>query len=98
MRYRRSTESTYEHRYSWVQWRCYHCGGRDCDLRCSAPVGGSSIRERKTVIYDWVISHCRGANDCDVVQVPFEVETGNDCAKAVAEFSLDGRGAPSIEE
>ena len=66
---------------------------------------GPASAERKTVIYDYVISHCRGADDCDVVQVPFEVETGsqtvllsnvpnnpgNDCAKAVAEFSLDGQ-------
>ena len=66
---------------------------------------GPASAERKTVIYDYVISHCRGADDCDVVQVPFEVETGsqtvllsnvpnnptNDCARAVAEFSLDGQ-------
>lgn len=66
---------------------------------------GSASAERKTVVYEPVISHCRGADDCDVVQVPFEVETGsqtvllsnvpnnpgNDCAKAVAEFSLDGQ-------
>src|SRR6476620_6787994 len=66
---------------------------------------GPASAERKTVIYDYVISHCRGADDCDVVQVPFEVETGsqtvllsnvpsnpgNDCAKAVAAFSLDGQ-------
>ena len=66
---------------------------------------GPASAERKTVVYEPVISHCRGADDCDVVQVPFEVETGsqtvllsnvpnrpgNDCAKAVAEFSLDGQ-------
>jgi hypothetical protein len=66
---------------------------------------GPASAERKTVVYEPVISHCRGADDCDVVQVLFEVETGsqtvllsnvpnrpgNDCAKAVAEFSLDGQ-------
>ncbi|RDH77451.1 hypothetical protein DVS77_16190 [Mycolicibacterium moriokaense] len=56
------------------------------------------------MVYDPVLSHCRAADDCDVVQVPFEVETGtqtvllsnvpnqnNDCAKAVAELSLNGQ-------
>jgi|SoiMethySBSTD1v2_1073268.scaffolds.fasta_scaffold1214220_1 hypothetical protein len=70
---------------------------------------GPASAERTTVIYDYVTSHCRGADDCDVVQVPFEVETGsqtvllsnvpnnpsNDCAKAVAEFSLDGQRVQS---
>ena len=66
---------------------------------------GPASAERNTVIYDYVFSHCRGADDCDLVQVPFEVQTGsqtvllsnvpnnpgNDCAKAVAAFSLDGQ-------
>ncbi len=70
-------------------------------LTCAGPASA----ERKTVVYDYVVSNCRGADDCDLVQVPFEVETGsqtvllsnvpsnptNDCAKAVAEFSLDGQ-------
>src|SRR5262245_57552620 len=66
---------------------------------------GPASAERKTVVYDYVMSHCRGADDCDMVQMPFEVETGtqtvlvtnvpanpgNDCDKAVAEVSLDGQ-------
>ena len=66
---------------------------------------GPASAERKTVVYDYVSSHCRAADDCDMVQMPFEVETGsqtvllsnvpgnpaNDCARAVAEFWLDGQ-------
>jgi hypothetical protein len=66
---------------------------------------GPASAERNTVVYDYVTSHCRGADDCDMVQMPFEVQTGtqtvllsnvpsnhtNDCAKAVAEFWLDGQ-------
>jgi len=66
---------------------------------------GPASAERRTVVYDSVYSTCRGADDCDLVQKPFEVETGtqtvlitnvpadpgNDCAKAVAELSLDGQ-------
>jgi hypothetical protein len=61
--------------------------------------------ERNTLIYQPVISACRGGDDCDLVQVPFTATSGaltvllsntpanhtNDCAKAVAEFSLDGQ-------
>jgi hypothetical protein len=62
--------------------------------------------EQKTLIYQTnVVSNCRAADDCDLVQEPFEAETGtqtvvfsnipnhpgNDCAKAVAEFYLDGQ-------
>jgi hypothetical protein len=62
--------------------------------------------ERKTLVYqNDVVSHCRAADDCDMVQVGFAAETGtqtvrfsnipnhpgNDCAKAVAEFYLDGQ-------
>ena len=57
------------------------------------------------LIFDYVTSHCRGGDDCDLVQVPFAAETGsqtvqfsntpsnptNDCARAVVEFSLDGQ-------
>ncbi len=66
---------------------------------------GPAAAERKTVVYDYVMSHCRAADDCDMVQMPFEVETGsqtvllsnvpanhtNACDKAVAEFWLDGQ-------
>lgn len=66
---------------------------------------GPASAERKTVVYEQVTSPCRAADDCDMVQVPFEVETGtqtvllsnvpnrpgNKCAKAVAEFFLGGQ-------
>ena len=74
---------------------------------CAAALtwAGPASAERKTVVYDYVMSHCRAADDCDMVQMPFEVETGsqtvllsnvpgnpgNDCAKAVAEFWLGGQ-------
>ncbi|GFG53873.1 hypothetical protein CQY20_13400 [Mycolicibacterium agri] len=74
---------------------------------CAAALmsAGPASAERKTVVYDWVFSHCRAADDCDMVQVPFEVETGtqtvllsnvpnnpgNKCARAVAEFFLGGQ-------
>jgi hypothetical protein len=66
---------------------------------------GPASAEQKTLIYDIVISQCRGGDDCDLVQLPFAAETGsqtvqfsnipsnhtNDCARAVAEFYLDGQ-------
>jgi len=67
---------------------------------------GPASAEQKTLIYDYVISQCRGGDDCDLVQLPFAAETGsqtvqfsnipsnhtNDCARAVAEFYLDRMG------
>jgi hypothetical protein len=65
---------------------------------------GPASAEQKILINDYVISNCRGGDDCDLVQLPFAAETGtqtvqfsntgnpsNDCARAVAEFSLDGQ-------
>ncbi|MEO3757998.1 hypothetical protein ABGB19_06880 [Mycobacterium sp. B14F4] len=61
--------------------------------------------DQRMLLSDYIISKCRGGNDCDMVQLPFAAETasqtvqfsnspsnpGNDCAKAVAEFFLDGQ-------
>lgn len=66
---------------------------------------GPASAERNTLIYQSVISNCRGGDDCDLVQIPFSATSGtltvllsntpanhtNDCTKAVAEFSLDGQ-------
>lgn len=66
---------------------------------------GPALAEQKTLIFDYVTSQCRTADDCDLVQKPFTAETGsqtvqfsnvpsnhtNDCARAVAEFYLDGQ-------
>ena len=66
---------------------------------------GPASAEQTELISDYMTSHCRGGDDCDLVQVPFAAETAsqtvqfsntpsnptNDCARAVAEFSLDGQ-------
>src|SRR5215208_6621876 len=60
--------------------------------------------EQRMLVFHQVTFHCRGGDDCDLVQVPFAAETGtqtvhlsntpnqnNDCARAVVEFSLGGQ-------
>ena len=65
---------------------------------------GPASAERTTLAYDYVIADCPGGN-CKPVVVPFSAATStqtvqlsnvpanhtNDCARAVAEFSLDGQ-------
>jgi len=67
-------------------------------------LAGPASAERTTPVYESITADCPGGN-CTPVQVPFTVQTStqtvllsnipanhtNDCARAVAEFSLDGQ-------
>jgi hypothetical protein len=70
-------------------------------LTCASPASA----EQRMLLSDYITSQCRGDDDCNFIQLPFAAETstqtvqfsnspsnpGNDCARAVAEFFLDGQ-------